>query len=369
MHRRHVSVTETSPRDVVSQHSLAGAWGASHVIPGSQRHGMSAHPADGGTPRFRLRTLGALSLVNERASTGTASEGILPRGRLALLAALALAGTDGVSRERLMALFWPESDEDRARAALRQAVYAIRSALGADAAITGTTELRLNSAIVSSDLSDFFAAISRGDLLSAVNAYGGPFLLGTYLTGNSAVERWIEDERARASDIYSRALEELATRSTTAGDHEAAAAWWDRRAALEPLSSRVTRRLMESLAASGDPQSAIRCGRAHVQLVRAELDAAPEPELTALLERLTSRAGALESTPIGTDLGDTRVNGDRLGIPSSGPLSDESRALLPIATWDVQSTREITRRNRPASATRRLRAAVGMAVGVIVVGV
>ncbi|NIY12892.1 MAG: hypothetical protein GWN02_33535, partial [Gemmatimonadetes bacterium] len=52
--------------------------------------------------------------------------------RLCLLAYLALAG-EPVSRSTLVALFWPDSDEERARNALSQALHYLRRSLSAQA--------------------------------------------------------------------------------------------------------------------------------------------------------------------------------------------------------------------------------------------
>src|SRR5437763_1555262 len=54
--------------------------------------------------------------------------------RAALLAYLAAAIPRGPHRrDTLLALFWPESDAPHARAALNQALYVLRSALGDEA--------------------------------------------------------------------------------------------------------------------------------------------------------------------------------------------------------------------------------------------
>ena len=71
-----------------------------------------------------------------------------PAAILIVLAVLAVAGERGVSRDRLQALFWPESDPDRARKVLAQTVYAIRRDLGQPDAVLGTSELRLNPEII-----------------------------------------------------------------------------------------------------------------------------------------------------------------------------------------------------------------------------
>ena len=76
---------------------------------------------------LRLTVLGGLSLHRD----GVRLEGAPAQPkRLALLAALAASGGKGVSREKLMALLWPEADDERARRSLAQAVYALRQELG-----------------------------------------------------------------------------------------------------------------------------------------------------------------------------------------------------------------------------------------------
>ncbi len=67
-----------------------------------------------------LKTFGGLSIV---APDGTSPSGAAAqRRRLALLAVLAASGESGVTREKLIGLFWPDTDEARARAALAQAL-------------------------------------------------------------------------------------------------------------------------------------------------------------------------------------------------------------------------------------------------------
>lgn len=64
-----------------------------------------------------LRTFGGVALFHgDRALDGPATQ----RRRFALLSMLAVAGEAGVSRDKLIAQLWPESDADRARHALRQ---------------------------------------------------------------------------------------------------------------------------------------------------------------------------------------------------------------------------------------------------------
>ena len=75
---------------------------------------------------FVLRTFGTASLVR---ADGAPVE--LPRGRLALLSLLAVAGDRGVSRERICDLLWPDVPTPRARHSLEQMLSVLRSRLGA----------------------------------------------------------------------------------------------------------------------------------------------------------------------------------------------------------------------------------------------
>src|SRR5690242_6380828 len=101
---------------------------------------------------LRIITLGTLCVRGERGIVaGAAAQ---PR-RMALLALLARAGDRGVTREKLTALVWPDSDEERARRAITQSIYALRQELGADETIVGVKELRLNPELISSDVAEF----------------------------------------------------------------------------------------------------------------------------------------------------------------------------------------------------------------------
>src|SRR5438309_11488085 len=96
---------------------------------------------------FRLRTFGGLSLTGESGPvTGAAAQ----RRKLALLAVLATGGERGVSRDRLLALFWPERDTQHARHALTQSLWALRRERGAEELVLGTTALGRNPTLIES---------------------------------------------------------------------------------------------------------------------------------------------------------------------------------------------------------------------------
>src|SRR6476620_4059764 len=122
---------------------------------------------------FRLRTFGGAALFDgDRPLDGPAVQ----RRRIALLALLAVAGDAGLSRDKLLAFLWPETDTERARHTLSQWLHLLRRDLRSADVVQGNADLRLNEALMQSDVRAFERAVARGELQAAVDLYAGPFL-------------------------------------------------------------------------------------------------------------------------------------------------------------------------------------------------
>lgn len=238
---------------------------------------------------LRLRTFGGLSI--ERSSPDPGATTSLPsataaRRRLALLAVLAASSPHGVPRDKLLALFWPESDSDRARHALDQTLYALKRELGAESLVLGREEPALNAGTIGSDVGDFKSALARGDRAAAIDLYTGPFLDGVFISGAPEFERWAEQERVRLAREVELALEALAVEASKRGDHATSVQRWQRLAGMEPRKTRVVLALMSELAAAGDRASALRHAEIYHTLVQDDLDALPNPAVAALADKL-----------------------------------------------------------------------------------
>jgi serine/threonine-protein kinase len=230
-----------------------------------------------------LRTFGGLSITDDGvACTGAATQ----RKTLALLALLAAAGKNGLSRDKIISYLWPESDAANGRSLLKQACYALRRDLRAPDLFLGKTELRLNPNAVTSDVQAFEDALARGELSSAIAQYTGPFLDGFYVTKAGEFERWVEAERTRFTRRVCDTLEGLATDAGSRGDHRAAAEWWRRFVEIDPLSSRAILGLMTSLDDLGERAAALQRGRVYEAFVREELGAEPASIVSTLIGRL-----------------------------------------------------------------------------------
>src|SRR4051812_42529531 len=128
-----------------------------------------------------LRTLGAVDLRDHADREVTAL--LCQPKRLALLIYLVAATPSGAhSRDRLLGLFWPEFDEDRARDALTQALRFLRLTLGADALVRrGTDVVAIDTSIVHCDVVAFRQRVEAGQPEEAMRLYGGDFLAGFFV--------------------------------------------------------------------------------------------------------------------------------------------------------------------------------------------
>jgi DNA-binding SARP family transcriptional activator/tetratricopeptide (TPR) repeat protein len=242
-------------------------------------------------PSLRLRTFGGLAVERD----GVPLAGIAARRRpLVLLAYVASHGDVGVSRDAACALLWPESDEERARNSLKQAVFALRRELGAEVLVTVATTLRVDRSLIAVDVLDFAEALDRDDLATAEALYRGPFFEHGTIAGLDTLERWVSGERERMARAAAQLFEGLAARLAAAGDAEGAVIAWRRRAALDPLSTRATEGLMCALRDAGDRTAALEQFRVHAMLVRDQLESEPDPTLSELAAQI--RASLTPST-------------------------------------------------------------------------
>jgi TolB-like protein/DNA-binding SARP family transcriptional activator/Flp pilus assembly protein TadD len=241
---------------------------------------------------FYLKVLGGASIEGpDGPATGRAAQ----RRRLALLALLAGARGRGVSRDKLVALLWPDSNVDRARAMLSDSIYRINQAVGGDALVSAGDDVRLNPSRLMADAWEFAEAMSRGDWERAVELYTGPFLDGFYLTGADEFERWAETEREAYARERARALEALATAAEGRGDADEAVRWTRMLATHDPYSSRYAVRCMRALERAGDRAAALQHARVHTLLMREELGLQPDEEVARLETEL--RAAPAPSRP------------------------------------------------------------------------
>jgi len=242
-----------------------------------------------GTRVIDLRILGPLKLS---ASDGRDVDAVARQPkRAALLAYLAAARPLGLHRrDHLLTLFWPEADQPRARAALSQAVYVLRTELGEPAIVTrGDEEVGLDPDHVWCDAVRFEAALDAGSPADALALYRGDLLAGFHVTGVPEFELWMDRERDRLRQRASEGAWALAE-STAPTDPIGAARWARRAAELLPADEAVVRRLMSFLHRLGDRAAAVRAYEAYAWNLAHEYELEPSTETQSL-------AGAIRREP------------------------------------------------------------------------
>lgn len=239
---------------------------------------------------MRIKLFGPPSVWRDNEPVGGA---LAQRRRLALVSVLAAGAPPrqpGLSRDRILELLWPSDDEERARAALSQALYAVRRDLGADDAIVGTGDLRLNPQRVTCDYWEFLEALAEGADSQAAELRTAPLMEGLDIPEARDLEFWIEEQRLDADRRWAQAAERVAAAAAKAGQRDEAVRWRRALANADPLSGRTAVALAQALDAAGEREAALRHLRVHAALVEQELETAPSPEVTALADALARPA-------------------------------------------------------------------------------
>jgi DNA-binding SARP family transcriptional activator/TolB-like protein len=256
---------------------------------------------------LRLTTLGATDLRDRH---GRAIRDVLKQPkRAALLVYLAVEGRKApISRDRLVALFWPESDTARARNTLSQSLHHLRQAMGADfLESVGTTAVQVRGDSLWCDATVFADALERGEAELALDLYRGEFCPTLFVSGSPGVEEWIEEQRARLRRHALAASRTLAERLAAHGDASGALRVARRMLALRPDDEPDVRAMLVLLERLGDASGALTAYQEFAKRLKSDLDVEPAPETKQLVETMrrrresppTAAAGLPPSTPPG----------------------------------------------------------------------
>src|SRR6059058_6527134 len=241
---------------------------------------------------------------------------------LALLAYLAVE--QGVhSRDKITALLWPESDEERGKASLRRALAYLRESLdepsherSRNVPPPSTHVLIEHQTLSFNFASDFeidtqtletaFTLARRrsssdprthlAHLQMAASCYRGNFLDGLSLPDAPDFEDWLllqrESWRRQANTVFDR----LSQWQTEAGELENALETTTRWVEHDLLNETAHTRLMQLHSALGDRAAALRAFERCRSILERELSVEPSSEIMVLAERIRSQASpVLES--------------------------------------------------------------------------
>jgi DNA-binding SARP family transcriptional activator len=242
-------------------------------------------------PKIEFRVLGPPELRSTEAELLS----VLSRPKLlGLLAYLAAASPPGFQRrDTLFGLFWADTDQRRARGALRQSLYYLRRSIGADVLLgRGDEEVGLDQSLLWCDVSAFEEALDEGRTEEALELYRGDLLEGFFVAGAPGFETWLTGRRDTLRRQAAAGAWELAERASGRGNASAAGHWAHRATALEPLDESLLTEAVHLLDSLGDRAGAVRLYDAFARRLQAELDLDPSPETRKLIERIRERTDA-----------------------------------------------------------------------------
>jgi serine/threonine-protein kinase len=300
-------------------------------------------------PVVEFRILGTLKLIG---GGGHELHSVLAQPkRVALLAYLAAASPRRFHRrDSLVALFWPDLDQEHARAALRQSLHILRRSLGEGALESrGDDEIGLREANFWCDALAFETAVETGRYADALELYRGDLLDGFFISGAPEFEHWLEDERRRLRSRASDAAWAFAEYCREAGDKPLAAHWARRGAAISRDDEGALRRLIALLGELGDRAGALQVYDTFSRRLAKEYEIEPDAETRALIAAVRVRkvnvvgpppASTVASpNPTGSLTQDVAGAGASLSTVSESAVTDAPDSLTEVGLGTLVAER------------------------------
>jgi len=210
---------------------------------------------------------------------------------VALLAYLALSPSGRFRRrDTLVGLLWPDLEQARARADLRKTVHITRTFLGAEVIeARGDDEIAIHPEGLWCDAVEFTAAADGGRLARAIELYRGELMPGFFLRDCVEFERWLEGERAAATERFVAASWAMAVAFEGQEKYTQAGLWARRTVRHAWNDERILRRVLAMLDRIGDRAGAMKLFDEFATRLFADLSVRPSRETMDLVERIRAR--------------------------------------------------------------------------------
>jgi DNA-binding SARP family transcriptional activator len=293
-----------------------------------------------------------VALLGEQYVEGSPATNLARSSRsVALLGFLAVHADAPQPRQRLAAIFWPDSTEQQARTNLRRELHHLRVLLGDDPSLVVEPATltwrewptcRVDVCMFRRERQLALRALAAGDhramlehAAAAVEEYRGDLLPGMY-------DDWVLAKREQLSRQCVELCDQLIAGLRDEGDVKMAVEYGRIRVRLEPLEEVGYRTLMELQADAGDRAGAISTFHKCAEMLDRELQVKPSRATETLVEQLLSSDG-LDMPRMRTPRdARTRLTGRRTGAITTGCARSRS-----ATTRTTSSTSTRTSHPRP----------------------
>jgi DNA-binding SARP family transcriptional activator/TolB-like protein len=245
--------------------------------------------------------LGSIGLT---VADGTELDALLRQPKsLAVLAYLAMPrpGT-WHRRDALLAAFWPEVAQARARTSLRNVLYTLRKHLGEGAIrVRGDDEVSVDPAALTTDVGAMLDAIDAGDHAEALARYGGELLPALYVPDAAGFSEWLDVQRNHLRELAKKSAVRACETFERSGDLPGALDSGRRAVAIDPNDEGATRRLIALLDRAGDRAQALVVYERFRRQLEEQFGVPPAAETRALVETLRTRGPAVPFSSVSAD--------------------------------------------------------------------
>ncbi|MCP3953443.1 MAG: hypothetical protein GY697_14675, partial [Desulfobacterales bacterium] len=195
-------------------------------------------------------------------------------------------------REKIAAMFWPDSEENVARHSLRQALASLRKVMPGDTSPLRSfkSSILFDSSKIDVDALDFEAALAKGEVRASeeiAHLYKGAFLAGCNPRAD-LFEDWLNEHRHYYRERAVNAICQWLTVLIDTRKFERAVPIGVKLLTIDPLRESAYRGLMMAHMALGNHALALRWYRRCERVLLSELDVLPCLETRALHAQLLS---------------------------------------------------------------------------------
>jgi DNA-binding SARP family transcriptional activator/TolB-like protein len=288
--------------------------------------------------KLSIATLGQLKV-----RCGDRVLAIAGRRARAIIGYLALSEADTETRERLVGLLWSETEEEKARASLRQALHELRRVLddaGFDGLAADKLAIRVDRSRVAVDLWDVLAEAQAGRAHPLLLHSERPLdrLLEDLETLDPAFRIWLLAKRQTLAERV-RMLLEKAIRASGAPEAEREVL---ARAlmSLDPTHEEAARVLIRARAQAGDVGAALGIYKALWDLLDEEYDVEPSKETQELIAAIKLGQPAAVERPRVEVLGGTEGPGTAITLRDAPELRKPwSKLIVSVAGFEASATK------------------------------
>jgi DNA-binding SARP family transcriptional activator len=279
------------------------------------------------TSRWELRVVGEGTLL-DRGGLGTGLSGKSKRFAVLVYLAVPVPGRR-VRRDELLAMFWSELDQARARNALRVILHQLGQALGPDVIVgRGEEELALDPARIHVDLADLSDAIATDGNRTWLSRASFELVPGLHVPDAPAFQDWLDQQRRAFAAKVVQAAWRAADRAEQGADLAGATAAAATAVRLARDDEQGLRRLIALLDRFGDRAGALAEFDAFTAWLAAEYEVAPAPETLELIAQIRARTRPSGVVTLPTMPAATATIPDSTAPISNPPRSRQRRPLL-----------------------------------------